>query len=522
MDNRTQDFYNPQDEHVDEQYKPTNDNSVEKPTEEPQEQTIKTNNYESPYSDIQNIKDDKDEQKLIVVPSGIYKEVKTLAEAVSIITEDNAEKYLNNDDKIALDIAVNGLNNTAPKGAFDEQIDTETWSQNLKVDDKTIGLRELKIKTDNFKGVLSGNKALAKLNTFLGLSNEVQITLWHSGFHITLGVLSESDIVDLSTRLAKQKIELGKNTNGLVFSNDNVLYTRIILEFVLEHIENTSLMLTDEDDIRDYILAPDIYNLAIGVLRSIEPSGFKISRTCRNAIQFDENTKPKCNFTLTATLNLDNVTYVDKDNMSTEHKQFLTKRSPNSVTKEEVIEYQNTLKVLQTKDIVIDLNGKNIILTLQVPNVLDNIEAGEMWISDITTSVEAQLANIDDVTENKRISMLSKMSKATLLNRYLHYVKSITLEDSIIRDKPTISEALNRMVSNDITYKTVAIAIMEFVDSQVISVIGLPQYACPNCKEEYDILQGNFKEIIPLNIYHTFLEICTLKVYELEKRTETT
>ena len=478
--------------------------------------------YQNPYSNIKDINKDTSDRRIIVVPSGIYSKALELSKKLEPLldeAEDFVDENLTDEQKVALDISINGLTNTAVNGAFTNKVNTDTWDQNLHVDGKEIKIRELKVRPDQLTGVLTGNKALTKLNSFLGLSNEIQIPLYHSGFHITLNRLPEAEVIGLTSKLAKEKIELGKNTSGLVFSNDNVLYTRIILEFILEHMKDTTLKIPLEDDIRDYIKGPDIYALAIGVLRSIEPSGFKISRTCINALEINKEFQPECDFTMTASLDMEAISWVDKDNMDEYHRKLMTKRSPNSITKEEVLKYQDTLNVLKPKDIPITIGDNTVVITLQVPTALENIDAGDMWIEDIQNSVEVQLASIVDVTDEKRVDLLSKMSKATLLNRYLHYVKSITLGNSEILDRETISESLNSMVSTDAIYTEVATSFSNFVENNVIVVYGMPQYTCPTCQDNMDILEDAFKEIIPLNIYHTFLEGCTLKVYELEKRT---
>ena len=481
------------------------------------------NEYKSPLTNIKNILEDDSEEKIIIVPTDIYERVKLLSDDVSLLTEDDIKTYLSDEDKVALDVAINGLPSIAPKGAFTDKVNPMSWTQNLPYEDKEIGLSPLKINEDSLSGVITGKKAQVKINSMLGLANEYTIPLYHSGFSINFGYIGESDISGLTGRLAKEKLELGKNTNGLVFTNDNVLFSSILLDFMVEHMTSSTLKLDVNDDIRMYIETPDIYNIAIGMLKVIEPNGFKISRTCVNAVQTDENIKPKCNFTLTARLNLELVTFVDRDALGDFHKKLLARRRPNSITKEELKEYKETLDVLKAKDVSIELNnGKVIILTLQVPKLVDNISAGETWIEDVVNSVEMHLNNIEEVNDAKKISMLNKMSRATILNRYLHYVKSITMDESIVNDRAAIYDTLTSMVSTSYVYNEVAKAFSDFIDDNVISVIGIPQYVCPDCGSSEDMLDGAFKEVIPMNVYHTFLEGCTLKVYELEKRTETT
>jgi len=469
-------------------------------------------------------KDYKKDRQLLIIPSGFYGEVKELLESLSIFTEEEIlEKFDSEEDLIALKVVEDGFNNTERNDMFKDTVNDRNFEQGLQVGDKNICVRELQIKSDALKGVLSGKKALLKLNAKLGLSNEVQIPLYHSGFHITLSNLDEATIISLSAKLARRKLELGKNTFGQAFSNDNVLFADIILDFIVDHMSSTSLKLDPDDDIKEFIKTPDIYTMAIAIMRSIEPEGFDITRSCHNSIVVDENVKPKCNFTLAATLDLEKIIFVDKDAFDEFHKELLLKRSPNSVTKDDVKQYQDTLSVLKPKDVSVKLSeDSNIILTLQVPDILDHIHAGELWIKDVQNTVEEELVSMPEQTDNVKAVLINKITKATLLNRYLHYVKEISIDDAIVKDRPTIYEILNRLMSTDTTYRATVEALVKFVETNVVSVVGIPQYVCPSCQEAEDILEGSFKEVIPLNVYHTFLESCTLKVYELEKRTENT
>ncbi len=468
------------------------------------------------YNNEISLQDDKTETMVITLPTGYFKDVSNLRNVVEATPTEQLQETLNDDDLIALEIATSGLNAVAPKGFFAESV-KDNWTQNIKFKDKEIKLKELAIRQDALKGVLSGKKALVKLNSFLGLSNDITIPLFHSGFKITLGNLYEKDIVNLTYKLAKRKFELGKNTYGMVFSNDNVIYTELILEFVLNHMVNTTLQIPDSEEIRDYILTPDIHIIALSVLRSIEPNGAPITRACKNAIVIDDEIKPKCNFVLSAKLDLEEIVYVDSDNMSDKHKETMLKSVPNSVTMDEMKEYQKTLSVNIATNVSIPVNDTNFItISLKTPSLEKHIAAGKKWISDIEESVEAQLNDINEDSDIMKLKLTEEIIKATILNKYLHYVDKITIDEAIVEDENSIYELLNSLVSAKSVYKELSEKFVKHIESSVIYVIGIPQYSCPTCKEAEDELPDNFREVIPLNVYHSFFEICTLKTTEMK------
>ena len=128
----------------------------------------------------------------------------------------------------------------------------------------------------------------------MGVGEVTQIPLWHSGFWITIRPPKSSDVINIEYELAKNVINLGRQTNTLVFSNSSVLFNKIVAEYILKHISETSLKLPADEDLLDYIDVRDLNLMVIGMIASMYPRSIPITKSCINSTVIEDN-KPKMN-----------------------------------------------------------------------------------------------------------------------------------------------------------------------------------------------------------------------------------
>ena len=466
-----------------------------------------------------NIKEINEDSNLdlLYMPSGTYKEVKNL---IANINELKETDYENMDPKHrdALGaVSLSFLNNNV--GGLLDELNTLEDIQKLMYEDKKLYPRYYKIANQKLQGEITGDAFLAKLNDSLGLSNNLRCVLYRSGFTVELGHIDETLVIDLITNLSERKLELGKNTNSLVFSNESVIYSKILLDFFYTHAKSCTL---DVPDWREYVMLEDINLIAIYILNQIMPNGVNILRTCDNVVKGFERTeddiKTKCDFAFTARLDpLELIKRNTKFNLTDKQKELLSRGVPRSITIKEVEEYQNSLEVNQ--EYILELTD-NISLTLKHPRALKHITQGELWLESVEIAVDDILSDIEEDDKIKYETQIN-VFKTTILNKYCHFVTKITIGDAYSVKPEDIITGLKRLGSTEDTYKKIVKGFIDFIKNNTLTVIGINNYNCPKCKESQKTINDEeLKEVIAINVYWSFLTICTLKLDQMDKLTE--
>ena len=485
-----------------------------------EEQDSNVSSFKNPMTKTKRVTSETNKNNLLILsPSERFSVVKEIEKQIDDEDFQEVIKKLTDNELITLSAIVGGKSKTLAGDIFaDFMKDTGAdWNQGLEYDGKDLNVRPIPV-NKNMKGTLSGNKAVLKFSNFLGVGGVTQIPLWHSGFWISLNPISEVDIIDLEIRIGENQIALGRKTNGAVFSNDEVVYNRILMDFVISHMSDTTIKLNDDEDIRDYMCMQDMYTIILGLIEAIKPNGFNVLLACKNAVKLDKKNGMKCDYSVSGTVDPKKLLWVNRNGLSKDQIKHMTSRSPYSVSTEDVVSYQDNLSVLNDKEVNITTTSDNVItIIIKVPTIQEHISHGTMWVESVIDMVEDLLGN-DNSEEAKNIK-INEMSKATLLNTYLHFIKEIRTDDGVnVTDSSDISEVLNLFVKDKELYGAVVREIKSYINENKISVIGTPVYTCPTCKEDQDGGPGAFTEIIPLNVISTFFDLSTLRKSQAMKR----
>jgi len=362
---------------------------------------------------------------------------------------------------------------------------------------------------------VKGQLAIAIFNGSIGLAGLFQMPLWHSGFHITLQNISDNDIFDLHMKIVEDMGAVGRQTAGLVFSNYSFKAHSIMMDFIMENIQSTSLDV-DNFELIKYIKTPDLNNVYLLLLKYLYPNGYSTSISCENAIKIDENAKPNCSFRADVTVDPLKLLKVDKSRLTTSHVRHMSKRKPNSVTVDEVLNYQETLEAIAIKDVSI---GNGNVVGLRTPTLDKYFEQGEEWVNSLEDGIEDVINDTDN-----RDTIMAKRARLSLLAMYGHYVEYIkTSNDNIIRDRDTILEILSTSTQDKDLTITFINAVIKYIDESYVSIVGIPSYQCPECKKA-NTGGGNHtltQTIIGLDVYKLAFTLRTMKVNQLNQKMST-
>lgn len=361
---------------------------------------------------------------------------------------------------------------------------------------------------------LKGERAIIRMISHLGLGTLFQVPLWHSGFWITFKPPTDSELVELNRLMLADKVRFGRNTYGLAFSNTTSYTNDRLVSFALAHVYDVT---TKSDDInienlRDHISSQDLPSLLWGFACTMYPRGFNYRRPC---VADPEN----CKHVLEETLNLFKLQWTNTNALTDWQRTHMSVRQSKSKDLTSVTRYKEELTRIQKKRITINEGKSNSIsFTIKTPSVREYIDAGHRWIAGIVSTVDRALGTADD--ENERNAMVVKHGQATSMRQYAHWIDNIEYETNTITELETIEDLLGTLSSDDEIRVGFIKAVVDFINSSTISLIGIPVFDCPNCGKtnegEFNI--PGYKNVIPLDMVQVFFGLLTQRLERIAER----
>jgi len=467
----------------------------------------------------------------LVFPSVVISKLMKTLEDISKITKETYERSNNTGDAVSLGINVDSTEFTNTEDMLYTSLNADGVSNKPSYTGKDLGIRPLPVKSSGKP--LNGDAAIARIASALGIGEVTQVPLWHSGFWVTLKPIKEIDLINLELELTNNQINLGRDTNSLVYSNYQVVLNRIIANFVLDNIENTTLDTQSlQGNLLDYIQVQDFNILVNGLLYSMYPNGYPLVRTCSNSIVMVDN-KPKCNYVVSGNVDFKKMLYVNRPVLSKYHFIQMSKRNPNTVTLDDVIDYQKTLNAgllgyKQSDDENIGdseygeysvsykiPNGTIFKFYLKTPSLLGYIDAGEQWISDIIKKSEEIFTDATTDAEKNRI--INDTTATVIGGIYNSYISKIVINDvDVVED---IDSGLGMLTSDPELLEFLIDSVKDFINKTTVAAVGIPNYTCPKCKElQIENNENSFSDIIPINVTESFFALCVLKVQKVRSR----
>lgn len=420
-------------------------------------------------------------------------------------------------DKNGYDVLLHTVNNVAgSKAIVNNELLPEhpdDMTNDIRYSDKILNTTGVHFKQ---KDKMSKSASIAIFNSILNVGEVVQVPLWHSGFWVTLRPIKERDIINLNVILKTNVVEMGRYSNTLVYTNYNVMYAKIITDFIRENIVDYSINIDSTDDIRSYIKIEDLNILINGLVSSMYPNGYDISRACQNSLIFTDpnNKETKCDYTSIVRIDPKKLLWVNKRLLTDKMLIQMSKKSSKSVSVDEVKEYQRLLygnKSVNTLEIETE-NKDKISIELQSPDILSHCNKGEEWIDLLVEENDKNLvANKDTNIKNQRLLDLVYASKVGL---YRSFIKAIKVNDNIVsEDQDTIDNFIDVMsASQDIVAKLFD-HMTKYKNESTIALIATPAYTCPNCKHYNSATDPvkDFEQLVPLDIISVFFDLCDIR-----------
>lgn len=344
-----------------------------------------------------------------------------------------------------------------------------------------------------------------RIRNDLGMGGLVQIPLWHSGVWLTLKTPSDKALLELERRISADKIDFGRRSNGMVFSNTEVYGTSHVVDFVLDHLHSSTVDKAGITTLKELIRVTDIPQMAWGILLAIYPKGYPLSQPCVSDPE-------KCDHVVNQLINIGRISWVDTTKLTDRQKKHMSNRIAR-YTPEKIKEYQDDFVFDVTS--VVKLN-ENIQIKLGVPSLIKAQEVGYSWVDGITTATQQAFSL--KLKENERIEYIREQALLTGLRQYSHWIESVIRDgdvEEVIDDPEVLDEIIDVVCSNeDLTEQTYK-AIQSYIDGSTISLIALPRYKCPACQKEPDEQYLKHPHLIPLDVIYVFF---ILRVQKLGRK----
>ncbi|WJJ54901.1 hypothetical protein [Xanthomonas phage RTH11] len=349
---------------------------------------------------------------------------------------------------------------------------------------------------------LVGEEALQHMQTILGTGQIVRIPLWHSGIWVNFKAPTEAQLLELDRRIANEKIDLGRATQGLAYSNMSVYHNAYLFNFALSMIFDCSISGYTIDRLKEKILLTDLPLLLWGLLCTIYPNGYRYHRPC----VVDPSA---CQHVVEALLDISKLCWTDNKALDNSQRNHMVRKA----TKFTDIELTNYLAKHRYNGmgnlLVKEVNGNKTYVELRVPTLADYEQSGYSWVEGIVASTDqafgSQLAGDD------RNEYILDQARATALRQYAHWIKRINTESAdgtqrYIEDRNTIEQLISQLTGDQEVLTNFMNGVQKYINEATISQIAIPSYKCPACqKDQQTDEEAKHPHLIPLDTGTIFL-----------------
>lgn len=346
---------------------------------------------------------------------------------------------------------------------------------------------------------LKGEAAMLRVRSLMGMGSVIQAPLWHSGFWISFKAPADAEILELSRRLAEEKVTLGRQTFGLAFANNSVFFNSYLLEFALRNVYDCSLK--DSSQIRSMISSLDIPHICWAIACCIWPQGFQYARSVLDP----DGVKYTI---MREKVNVGKLQWTDNQSLTAWQIAHMGKRASQSMTPEEVQRYRSEFTKGKGRDVPLN---EHISLRLRVPSMQQYVNNGQKWVNDIVTMVDRAFGMEGDAED--RDTYIMEQGKATNMRQFSHWVESIDAAGQLISDEETIAMTFDTLSSDDASRKKFFEEVRLFMEDSTVSLIAV---VAANEKEKSGM--PRFPNLLPLDVQSTFFILLEQKVQRIRDR----
>jgi hypothetical protein len=363
---------------------------------------------------------------------------------------------------------------------------------------------------DNTGTPVTGEHALRRVRSLLGKGSSIQIPCWHSGFWLTLRNPTEVELLELNRKIGEEKIALGRRTWGMALSSMNAIFNNIMMDFVIDHIYDTSVKDMEASDLPAHLSALDWPVVIWGLALSVYRNGFQFSRPCvKNPEQ--------CQHVFTGVINLAKLLWVDETRLSERQIAHMTNRGGSTMSKDSLKVYRDDFVLNHGRDIEV---GKEFKLTLKIPMMNESLYIGQRWVNNIVTRV-MQLTTAE-MSDDQLNHHTDAMSKASYLRQFEPWIEAIDADGLLVKkqrlEDDLLTSLLDELSSDDKIREAVEKEVTDFMSDSTMAIVALTNMECPKCGHRDEDPLPRFKYLVPIEPMMVFFILLGQKVVEINYR----
>lgn len=403
--------------------------------------------------------------------------------------------------------AFRGALNHIYEGRSFEDIDQREgsdWNQQVSYNGGNIGVAVPKVTSKD--GVLAGDQAVAAFEQKMDIGRPVHVPLWHTGIWLTLSPPDMGQLITLEETMAKSKVELGRDTHGMVYSNTSVYTTSHLMDLVFDCVKGGSLKDLSADNLRRVIKSTDIPILIWGLANTIYPNGYRYARPCTSSND--------CNHVVQAVLDFGKIFWTDNSALSEAQRKHMSDRK-GKFTPEQIKAYQDAHSRGTERTIPIS-ESKGINFVFSVPTIAEYEKTGQRWVDEIVNMTTGSLSDSESI--RRRNESINRKAKATNIAQYSHWVKEIQLGDDLVEERESVEAIIRSYSKKEGADAYFFKEIYKYINDATISFIAIPKYKCPMCQgeQEQDVHNVEHPHLLALDAMSAFFTLLGQSLYQTE------
>lgn len=350
----------------------------------------------------------------------------------------------------------------------------------------------------------TGEKALHRVRSILGMAGQCSIPMYHSGFWITLQAPADSDLIELQRRIQEEKIELGRETYGLVFSNEQSYINSFLLDFCLEHVHTHTVRVDNVQELKNLIKIQDLNILFWGMACLIWPRGFDYIRSLMSKDGIEENR------IVSAKISVGKLLWVDNASFDAKHRAHFAQKQRYQMTIESIQEYQKTFVPSLAAGRLVKVK-EGLELLISSTSAANFIVDGANWIAGIVQTVDSTFTQAipDEASRNR---MIDTHARASRLRNYGAWIKAVVIDGQENTDRNDIIDILNLLSAEEDVVEALVPEITKFIDDCTRVLIAIPE------TNGSEITVPLFPNLIPIDVINTFFTLLAQRVNIIQNR----
>jgi hypothetical protein len=378
------------------------------------------------------------------------------------------------------------------------------FRQAVKSEKGMLAAAQPRLKEDTGGASWSGEKAVLRVKSILGMGSLVQVPLWHSGFWVTLKAPTEGELLELNRQLNEEKITLGRMTYGLAFANSSVFFAGKLMDFVLDHVLETTLKpgMLDAKSLRDRIKSPDLQILAWGMASTIWPKGFPYAR----AVLDPTGSETKVIRELIA---VGKLLWTDTASLSPWQIAHMAQRFGQVMGEDGLEKYRTEFTRGKGRRVQL---SERVAVNLKVPSLTEYVNSGYKWVNNITAMVDQAFQMPPGSQE--RDKYIIEQGKATYMRQYAHWVESVVVDDNNVIDHvETVEQLLDALSEHNEFREAYFKGVREYIEDSTVSLIAIV------ATEEVDKSElPRFPNLLPIDAMSVFFILIVQMAMQIQNR----